>query len=400
MPRRVLEWWNSHQRLADALLAAAACAYLLIEVPYHDQSIAELDRVSVWFWVDLLAYASVAWRRAHPVAVFALVWTLWLLSGRWDVWTEWNASWAELSTPTVLMFMSYTAGRWSASRRPGLFVAGTLLPAVLVLIRDIFGPSALPLALPDMSVGLLVTSFALCAGAWGLGRLRRSEAEAIRRGEESRVEAMLAQERVSIAREVHDIVAHNVSAMVIQADGASAALLDRDLDATGEAVDAIGESGRAALRELRLLLGILRQAPMAPHPGIAAIKDLVERLPMEVRLRVEGQVREVPPPVGLAAYRIVQEALTNTLKHAGKDARATVSLHYTASGLHIRLVDDGGPRRTGSTTPFGSTEGSATPDGPGHGLAGIRERATALGGTVRITPSANGFQIEATLPWT
>ncbi|MFI7638845.1 sensor histidine kinase [Nonomuraea sp. NPDC049400] len=394
MPRRFLEWWNRHQRLADALLATVACVYLLIEVPYHEQTIADLDRVPLSFWGDLLAYASLAWRRRNTVAVLALVWALWLLSGRWDIWTEWNASWAELSTPTALMFMSYTAGRWSSSRWAGLFIIATLLPVAPVTVQQVFGPDTLPFPLPAVPTPLLVTSFVLCTGAWGLGRLRRSESEAITRGEESRVQAVLAEERIRIARELHDIVAHNVSAMVIHSDGAAAALLDQDVDEAGQAVDAIGASGRATLRELRLLLGLLRDAPMAPQPSIDAIKDLAERLPMEVRLHVSGQVREAPPALGLAAYRIVQEALTNTLKHAGKGAKADVSLRYADDGLHIQITDDGGGR-------IRRRAGSLSWSGSGQGLVGMRERAAMLGGTVRVaSPPPSGFQVEATLPWT
>ncbi|MGW0804042.1 sensor histidine kinase [Nonomuraea sp. NPDC002799] len=215
-------------------------------------------------------------------------------------------------------------------------------------------------------------------------------AEQLRREQEAAAAQAVAEERVRIAREVHDSVAHNVSAMVIQADGAEAALLDADLAEVSGAIGAIGRLGRAALTELRLVVGMLREAPMAPQPGIEEIPALVERLPLRVRLRIDGPVRPASPGLGLAAYRIVQEALTNTLKHAGKDAAAEVLLRYADDGLHLRIRDDGG----------GRSGGSAELGRPGHGLVNIRERAAMFGGSSHAVPlEGAGFQVDATLPW-
>ncbi|WP_113701273.1 histidine kinase [Nonomuraea lactucae] len=397
MVRRLLSWWSGHPRVADALLAATACGYLLITVPYHDQSITEPGHIAVTFWGDLLVYASLAWRRRHPLPVLALVWTLWLIGGRWDIWAEWNASWSELSTPTALMLMFYTMGRWTTSRWTGLFLGGTLLPVALGAAQVWAGQHVVPFPVPVPADDLFTMSFVSCMAAWGLGRLRHSEAEAlaeaVTRAEESQVQAILDEERVRIARELHDIVAHNVSAIVIQAHGAAAALVDEDVAAADAAIEAIAESGRTALVELRLLLGVLRQAPAEPQPDIRAIHDLVRRLPLEVRLLVEGQAHEVSSVLSLSAYRIVQEALTNTLKHAGKEANAEVLLRYADDGLHIRVTDNGAGRSR-------QEPGGMRPVGAGHGLTGIQERAAMLGGTARAVPLPDGgFQVEATLPW-
>ncbi|TYB57600.1 hypothetical protein FXF51_39575 [Nonomuraea sp. PA05] len=385
MIRRALDWWSEHPQLADALLAAAACTFLLVEVPYSEHTIADPGRLPVTFWGDLLAYASLALRRTYPVQVLALVWALWFAGGRWDIWAEWNAAWSELSTPTALMLALYTAGRWTSSSLPVVFLAGTLLPALVTVTA---GPvTAAP---PD---DLYVVSFVTCAAAWGLGRLRRSEAEAVARAaaraEESKAQAALAEQRMRIARELHDIVAHNVSAMVIQSSSAGVALLNDDRAAAGAAVEAIGHVGRTALAELRMLLGVLREGPAMPQPGIEAIGEMAEWLPLDVRLRVEGGPREVPPEVGRAAYRIVQEALTNTLKHAEKDAAAEVVLRYAADGLHIQVTDDGG----------GGAERGRGGAG-GYGLIGIHERAEGLGGTASGAPlPEGGFRVEVWLPW-
>lgn len=214
-------------------------------------------------------------------------------------------------------------------------------------------------------------------------------AEQLRREQEAAADRAVSHERVKIARELHDIVAHDVSAMVIQADGAMAALLDEDTDEVGKALRAIAHSGRNTLSELRLLVVMLREAPTRPQPGVADIAELAERMPLPVRLRIEGEVRELPAGMGLAAYRIVQEALTNTLKHAGKEANAEVLLHYAHDVLRIRITDDGAAAAHGR------------PGAPGHGLLGIRERAAMFGGGVRAAPlPGGGFQVEATLPWT
>ncbi|MCG5214887.1 histidine kinase [Streptosporangium soli] len=393
MARRFLLWWSGHHQVADALLAVVACAFLLIEVPYSDRTILTPGDIPLMFWGDLTAYAALAWRRRSPLVVLTLVWALWLAGGRWDIWTEWNASWAELGTPTALMLMFYTAGRWSPSRRVGLLLAGTLLPCALSIVQ-LTRPGLLPSWVPAPADALFLMSPVLCAGAWALGRVRRSDVEAVALAEESRAQAVLAEERVRIARELHDIVAHNVSAMVIQSDGAAAALLDDDVAEVGKAVDAIGRSGRVALGELRLLLAVLRDVPDGPQPGVEAIESLAERLPLEVRLRVEGQVREMPAALGLAAYRIVQEALTNTLRHAGKEANAEVLLHYAEDGLHIQITDDGAFKSQG-------TPGVSRLKGSGHGLVGIRERAAMFGGTAQAASlPRHGFEVRATLPWT
>ncbi|MCA2184896.1 sensor histidine kinase [Nonomuraea cavernae] len=393
MMRRALDWWSDHPQLADALLAAIACTVLLVVVPYSDQTIAHPERLPVTFWGDLLAYAALAWRRRFPVPVLALVWTLWFIGGRWDIWAEWNAAWLELSTPTALMLVLYTGGRWTSSAWTGLFLGGTLLPAALTIVRMWTGP--LPFPLPAPPDDLYVVSFVTCFAAWGLGRLRRSEAEAVARAvvreEASRTQAALAEERMRIARELHDIVAHNVSAMVIQSAGANAALLDDDKVSASAAVEAIGHAGRTALAELRFLLGFLREGPMALRPGIDAIHVLAEWLPIEVRLKIEGEARQVPAETGVAAYRIVQEALTNTLKHAGKDASAEVLLRYVPEGLHIQVTDDG----------VGSADQGTEAGRFGHGLIGMRERAEMFGGTMRAGAlPGGGFRVEATLRWT
>ncbi|WP_206781960.1 sensor histidine kinase [Bailinhaonella thermotolerans] len=381
-------WIGDHWQLADALLAAGVCVFLLIHVPYSGHSITA--RVPWSFLGDLAAYASLALRRRYPIPVLVLVWGLWLASGRWDVWTEFNGTWAELGTPTALMYTLYTAANWSGSRWSQVVLAATLAPALVALAQaaGVETPAFVPPPNPPQSYPL---SFLLCAGVWGVGRALRIQRAAAESARENHAQAVLAEERVRIARELHDIVAHNVSAMVIQSAAASAALRSRDEAEAAVALKAIGSLGTTALDELRMLLGVLRDAPVDSRPGIEAITDLADRLPLDVRLNIEPPPREIPEEAALTAYRIVQEALTNTLKHAGKDATATVQLSYTDKGLAVEVADDGGRNR---------------PDRPrlpgaGHGLAGIRERAETLGGVVEAAPlRPRGFRVRALVPWT
>jgi signal transduction histidine kinase len=200
----------------------------------------------------------------------------------------------------------------------------------------------------------------------------------------------VAHERATIARELHDVIAHSVSVMTVQA-GAARLLLDEDLPRARESLVAVEETGRQALGEMRRLLGILRgdehEARLAPQPGIADLDALVEQvrgagLPVEVV--VEGEPKALPPGIDLAAYRVVQEGLTNALKHAGA-ARAHVSIRYRADALELAVTNNG-------TAP-------ADGRGNGHGLIGMRERVALYGGEFEAGPRpGGGYAVRASLP--
>jgi signal transduction histidine kinase len=209
--------------------------------------------------------------------------------------------------------------------------------------------------------------------------LERAHAEAV------------AGERATIARELHDVIAHSVSVMTVQA-GAARLLLDEDPPRARESLIAVEETGRQALGEMRRLLGILRgdehETDLAPQPGIADIGALVEQvraagLPVDVV--VEGQLTALSPGVDLAAYRVVQEALTNALKHAGA-ARAHVSIRYGATSLELAVTNNGTARENGRRRG-------------GHGLIGLRERVTLYGGDFEAGPRpGGGYAVRASLP--
>ena len=202
--------------------------------------------------------------------------------------------------------------------------------------------------------------------------------------------AAAAEERTRIARELHDVIAHSVSVMIVQA-GAARTLLPEHPEQAMPPLLAVEETGRQALAEMRRLLGILREdvAPaLSPQPGLTDLAELAQSVRgagVPVEVSIEGKPRPLPPGVDLTAYRIVQEALTNTLKHAGP-TRASVVVRYDRDAVVLAINDEGGV-----LTPADV--------GSGHGLTGMRERVSLYGGELQAGPGANGgFSVSARLP--
>jgi signal transduction histidine kinase len=250
--------------------------------------------------------------------------------------------------------------------------------------------------------GNAIPSFVWLAAAWVVGRLVRgwraknAQLEAANRQlneqRELQARAAVVVERGRIARELHDVVAHNVSMMVVQA-GAAASVLRGEQPSVQNALDVIAATGRETVDDMRTLLGVLRSADdpasLKPQPGLGDLEQLahgVREAGLPVTVCIEGVRRPLPPALELSAFRIVQEALTNALKHAGP-AHALVTVRYTGGGVELEIADSGcGP--------------SASP-GNGHGLVGMRERVTMFGGELQTGPSGlGGFEIRARLPVT
>ena len=219
-----------------------------------------------------------------------------------------------------------------------------------------------------------------------------ARAELLERERELHAREAVAEERALIARELHDLVAHHVSVMVVQAGAERHALGDEQPE-TREALGSIEQAGRQALAEARRLLGMLRRngdtEGLEPQPGVEQVDLLVqqlERAGLPVTYAVEGERVPLPAGVDLCAYRVIQEALTNVLKHAGP-ARAEVLVRYGPEALDIEVRDDG----------HGTSQ--ANGDGTGHGLIGMRERVSLYGGELRTGPGNNGgFEIRARIP--
>jgi signal transduction histidine kinase len=204
------------------------------------------------------------------------------------------------------------------------------------------------------------------------------------------------EERLRIARELHDVLGHHLSLINVQA-GVGLHLMDERPDQARAALAAIKQASAEALREVRGVLAALRPQgeapPRTPAPGLSDVGDLVADAGLPVTLKVDGAERTLPPEVDRAAYRIAQEALTNVRRHAGAGVRATLTLEYGADRLGVRVVDDG---------PAAGSDGAdsgAPAIVAGGGIAGMRERAAALGGTLRAGPRAKGgFEVVAELP--
>jgi signal transduction histidine kinase len=292
----------------------------------------------------------------------------------------------------ALLLAFYSVGAHCEERRSAL-VAAVAVAAIAVV--DLARPGSFS------ATGSRPGAWLAFAIAWLVGRdLRRrrqrvtdleDRAQRLEREREEKAQLAIAEERGRIARELHDVIAHAVSVIVVQAQ-AGPHLLHEPERVTG-VFHAIESSGRDALAELRRLLGILRsedeQLAIGPQPGLASLQSLVEHLRasgLPVELRIEGQPAQLPAGVDLSAYRIVQEALTNVVKHAGQ-ARAEVIVRYGTRALELEVLDDGHSRATSL-------------NGSGHGLIGMRERVTLYGGTLETgTLEGGGYAVHAVLPF-
>ena len=361
----------------DALLAAFVAVFAEAEViagSVPGPRAAEIPLALV-LGVPLLA------RRRYPLATLLVVCSS--LVVQWAVGID---LFNYLATVVAGLVVIYSAGAHLAPRRS--------LPACAYAYAAV-AVSALH------GAGGLAWGLILVGGAWLGGyairdrRLHAAELEQLNRAlEQARDEhtrTALAEERTRIARELHDVVAHAVSVMVVQA-GAAEQVLPGELSPAREALLAVQQTGRQALVELRRLLGVLRahdtQASRDPQPGLDDLDALAQQVRdagLDVAFRVERAANSVPPGLDLAAYRIVQEALTNTLKHAHA-TRADVVVRIGPQTLELEVVDDG--RGAG-------TNGN----GRGHGLVGMRERALLYGGELEARSlDGRGFAVRARLP--
>jgi signal transduction histidine kinase len=275
----------------------------------------------------------------------------------------------------------------SASLSGGLRVGPPMRQRPLPVAGTPWAPESLVEAFYTAAVPALLLGI-----GWAVGdnaRTRRlylasleQRAADLQRERDQRAALAVAAERARITRELHDVVAHGVSVMVVQAQAAAAAQR-RHPDVTAEALTNVIDTGRASLAEMRRVLG------SGPQPGVAALPALIEQVRgagTPVLLHIEGSPGPLPSVVDLSAYRIVQEALTNTRKHAGAGARATVRLVFSPTRLEVSVADDG----------IGASNGSPA---AGNGMRGIEERVGALGGTLTAGPCADGgFGIHALLP--
>ena len=374
--RAIARTVRDHPFASDAALAALLAALVLSDVLTSGGYLVGSD----WVYVPagLLIAVPLAWRRRQPLAVVVVVMGAFAVQS--FIVDPSPTPDLEL-IPALLAVYSVAAHgqRWAAYVGGGLSLAAGLVW----------------LGVDDFLLPIVIFGGAWLAG--GLVQRRQVYAEAfaerarmLERERDVNVRVAAAEERVRLARELHDVVGHSVSVMVVQA-GAERLALGDERPTTREALLAIERTGREALAEMSRLLGILRKdgegLALAPRPSLADIDALVSAVRdagVPVELRVEGEPMSLPPGLDVSAYRIVQEALTNVVKHAGP-TRASVLVRYDGRVVEVRVSDDGrGPDRG---------------NGFGYGLAGMRERVELHGGTFEAgRRDGGGFIVKARLP--
>jgi signal transduction histidine kinase len=382
-------WLRTHPFAADAILAAVmlvtsvAGLFVKDEVGIHYRGDDALLVLLV-----LLATIPLAWRRRMPFEVL-------LVAGLSAVLIE-AFHYHETAGGFGVLIALYSVAAHTPNRRRSM--VGLVLTIIGITIALLSQVSSVPF-------GAFISNYVLFATAWILGdnlQTRRAYVHSLE--ERAALADVAAQEearqavnaeRTRIARELHDVVAHSVSVMVVQA-GAARKVLDKDPERASEAMASIESTGRQSLNELRRLLGMLRQADgtatgRVPQPSIEHVDALVAQTReagLPVTLAVEGSPRPLAPGVDLSAYRIVQEALTNAMKHAGP-AHAEVRLCYGVDTLELVVSDDG----RGANGEEGAHRNG------GHGLVGMRERVSLFGGELHVgNRPGGGFTVRATLP--
>ncbi|MBZ5739064.1 sensor histidine kinase [Nocardioides mangrovi] len=365
------------ERWFDATLATALLLPALA-IPFTDAGWAG-------FGLAVAQLVPLFWRRHHAVLAYAVVATA---SAAQAVLLD-TPLWSQVAFPVAV----YSVARFASTGR-GLAALGVgLCGAVVAAIRWVLGFGGDLEA--DPVVAYTTTIATIVVSAWALGALARTRrayvdalverSEQIRRDAEQQVALAAADERARIAREMHDVVAHGLSTIVVQADGARYAA-PQDPTVAADALATISATGREALVEMRRMLGLLRSEDPTgtrPQPGLADLAGLVAG--DHVAATLPSPASGVPDGVALTTYRVVQEALTNVRRHAGPDAHARVEV-AVGDAVTVLVEDDG----RGASAPA---------DGRGLGLLGMRERVTAHGGTLEAGPRpGGGWRVAARMP--
>ncbi|HUQ61280.1 sensor histidine kinase [Lentzea sp.] len=387
--RRFSLWMKAHPAFGDSLIAGLL---LLFDLGVAATAVDRGVSFSAFLAVTLLMLGPLPFRRHHPLGSSYLILAgafLQLFTHGGDAGLPVRMS--DFALAIALYTLVANIGRKAALIYSGWLLAGTLLWAIFQVgeIQAVF---------------LAFMVFVIFGFSWAMGEFVGAR-RAYQREMEQRLalleterdqQAKLAvgEERSRIARELHDVVAHAVSVMIVHADGAAYTIRSQP-EVAENAVRTIAETGRLALTEMRRLLGVLRsedaETQWAPQPDARGVVELAENTRaagVPVRLEISGDVDDLPAGVGLSIYRIVQEALTNTIKHAGSGTTAMVRLARTPEELRLEVVDNG----------FGTPHDVVKVSG-GNGLIGMRERAAVLGGEFEAGPNpGGGWRVRATFP--
>ncbi|MFQ5555843.1 MAG: sensor histidine kinase [Acidimicrobiia bacterium] len=368
-------------------LAAIGLAQLILGADFDGGT----RDAGVWAGVLQLAMTlPLIWRRRSPAVVLAIT-TLAFIADRLAAFPVTLALFS-------VGFAFHAAGSFLERRRS--LITGSIGFGVVVgfTTMGVFAQDEVAWATVLSMAALTGFPFLLGREVHESGRARSAaeqRAEVAERQREEKAAEAVRAERARIARELHDVVAHEMTVMTIQA-AAARRTLEHDPESTADALEAIETSGREALEEMRHLLGLLREdqdgAHLTPQPGLAKLTTLMEQMEeagLPVSLSITGEPRALTAGIDLSAYRIIQESLTNALKHGGPSATAIVRLEFGASDLDIEVTDDG----------KGAARRLAEDNGGGLGLVGMRERVSMLSGELSAGPRAGGgYQVRVRIP--
>ncbi len=398
------QWVRSHPLALDTSLAAVLAAVNLLGLfgypTYAGMTFRGPDAWGVA--LNVLAALPLAVRRSRPFAAALVVGGSYMALG--------FLGYSSFGGSFAMLVALYTLGAYTTVVRGLVLTFAATVGSIVFLYvnREALADQGM-----SLDVWTLGSQVLIYAGVWIVGRAVRTRrlylaeledrADRLERANTAELRAALAEERARMARELHDVVAHHVSVMTVQA-AAARRMIDRSPERSVEAMQAVEETGRAALVEMRRIVGALRSTDtdestattgeLFPQSGVAELGPLLTRAReagLEVDLTVVGEPRLLPTGVDLAIFRVVQESLTNTLRHAGP-TRAAVLLRYEPDAVVVGVTDDGSRRRAAGGRAVGS-------DRPGHGLVGMRERVTLNGGTLRTgSRSVGGFEVQARLP--
>lgn len=413
----VYDWFRRHRFAVDFVLMAVLWLMVaplsLLDAGYYDSQYTNAV-TGVIFATALIV--PLAWRRTRTVMAGIMIAVVAI--AQWALHIQPMP--ADIAVPLIVYALAAFGPRWASLGGLGLALAG----AVMLVTRYFYNLTSTSLADLPYGAVLILVVWVLVLFSWTAGDLTRTkrlreqalEDRAHRLEIEAQHERELAasDERAHIAREMHDIVAHSLSVIITQADGARYAAVASP-EVAPATLATIAETGRSSLQEMRRLLGVLRgdaAASMRPLPGLMDLDGLllgIRAAGLPVAFEVRGEARRLlPAGAELTAYRMVQEGLTNVIKHAGPKVMATVTLAWSARGLDVSVTDNGrgAPASFADTGSIPTYDGGTSPaaagtDGGGNGLRGMAERVKLYDGTLTAGPLAGGgFGITAFIPYT
>jgi signal transduction histidine kinase len=375
----------------DALIAVGLAVLSLVTLWFFNDALDNYTTEPNWFASALILVQTLplTLRRKYPTPVLAIVAVGFIVERLID--------YPSTESTFAVAFALHAVGSDLMPRRTSMIVGWSAVVGLTAF-------TALGVAVGQVPVITVIIMGALTSAAFLLGRevhTRRSyqltlekRTERLLAEREARAREAVLEERTRIARELHDVVAHEMTVMTIQA-AAGQRVFETSPDESKRALAAIEQAGHEGLTEMRRLIHFLRDSTASatsPQPGVARVPDLAAQMVeagLPVALTISGDVIPLPPGLDLNAYRIIQESLTNVLKHGGPSARATVSMEYLPDELRIEVVDDG----------RGAAEALVSANGSGQGLVGMRQRADLFGGTIEAGPKpGGGYRVVARLP--